>query len=89
MKEIKHLKIEIVTHIFTKFTCMQENVFDSYMHSFFCVHRRGEGGAPDSLVESTRWVEPRCRGGRPGLPFNYWKPRAPIISGLYIYSLYI
>jgi hypothetical protein len=35
MEETKHLKIETVTHIFPKFTCMQENVFDSCMHSFF------------------------------------------------------
>jgi hypothetical protein len=35
MEEIKHLRIETVTHIFSKFTRMQENVFDSCMHSFF------------------------------------------------------
>jgi hypothetical protein len=35
MKEIKHLKIETVTHIFPKFTRMQGNMFDSCMHSFF------------------------------------------------------
>jgi hypothetical protein len=35
MEEIKHLKIETTMHIFPKFTRMQENVFDSYMHSFF------------------------------------------------------
>jgi hypothetical protein len=37
------------------------------MHTFlFCAHRHGTGGAPDILVESVRWVEPGCRGGRPG-----------------------
>jgi hypothetical protein len=46
---------------------MQGNVFDSCMHSFFCAQRHGTGGAPDILVESVRWVEPGCRGGRPGL----------------------
>jgi hypothetical protein len=35
MEEIKHLKIEIITHIFSKFTRMNESVFDSCMHSFF------------------------------------------------------
>jgi hypothetical protein len=35
MEEIKHLKIETATHLFSKFTRMQENVFDSCMHSFF------------------------------------------------------
>jgi hypothetical protein len=35
MEEIKHLKIETATHIFPKFTRMQENVFDLCMHSFF------------------------------------------------------
>jgi hypothetical protein len=32
MEEIKHLKIEIVTHIFPNFTRMQWNVFDSCMY---------------------------------------------------------
>jgi hypothetical protein len=59
MEEIKHLKIKIVTHIFPKFTRMQGNVFDSCVHSFYCAH--GAGGAPDRLVQSARWVEPRCR----------------------------
>jgi hypothetical protein len=35
MEEIIHLKIETATHLFSKFTRMQENVFDSCMHSFF------------------------------------------------------
>jgi hypothetical protein len=59
MEEIKHLKIETVTHIFSKFTRIQGNVFDSCMHSFLCAH--GAGGPPNSLVESARWVEPRYR----------------------------
>jgi hypothetical protein len=61
MEEIKYLKIETVTHIFPKFTRMQGNVFDSCMHSFFA-HRRGAGGATDSLVQSVCWVESGCRG---------------------------
>jgi hypothetical protein len=32
MEEIKHLKIETVTHIFSKFTRMQRNVLDHCMH---------------------------------------------------------
>jgi hypothetical protein len=32
MEEIKHLKIEIATHNFPKFTRMQGNVFDQCMH---------------------------------------------------------
>jgi hypothetical protein len=35
MEEIKHFKIETATHIFLKFTRMQENIFDSCMHYFF------------------------------------------------------
>ena len=34
MEEINHLKIETVGHVFSKFMCMQRNVFDSYMHFF-------------------------------------------------------
>jgi hypothetical protein len=37
---------------------MQENVFDSCMYSFL---RAWGGGAPNNLVESVRWVEPRYR----------------------------
>jgi hypothetical protein len=33
--EENHLKIETVTYIFPKFTCMQGNVFDSCMSSYF------------------------------------------------------
>jgi hypothetical protein len=34
MEEINHLKIETAGHVFSKFMCMQRNVFDSYMHFF-------------------------------------------------------
>jgi hypothetical protein len=34
-EEIKHLKIVIVTYLFPKFMCMQGNVFDSCMPSYF------------------------------------------------------
>jgi hypothetical protein len=54
MEEIKHLKIETVTHIFPKFMRMHCIVFDSCMHSFFCANRRGAGDTPDSLVGHTR-----------------------------------
>jgi hypothetical protein len=40
------------------------------MHAFFCAHEHGTGGAPDSLVESARWVELGCRDGRPELPLT-------------------
>jgi hypothetical protein len=50
MQEIKHSKIETATHFFPKFARMQGNVFDSCMPSFFCMHRRGVGGTPDSLA---------------------------------------
>jgi hypothetical protein len=50
MDEIKHLKIETVTHIFSKFTRMHWIVFDSCMHSFFFANRRGADDAPDRLV---------------------------------------
>jgi hypothetical protein len=88
MEEINHLKIETATHIFPKFMLMQENVFDSCIHFFFCAHRRGAGGALDSLVESARWVEPGCRGGRPGLPLTIGSPRLPLyLPYIYIYYL--
>jgi hypothetical protein len=35
MEEIKHLKIDTATHIFSKFTRMQGNMFDSRTHFFF------------------------------------------------------
>jgi hypothetical protein len=55
------------------------------MHAFlFCAHRRGAGGAPDSLVESACWVEPGCRGGRPGLPLTIGSPGLPLYMP-YIY----
>jgi hypothetical protein len=54
MEEIKHLKIETVIHIFPKFMRMQEDVFDSCMHSFFARTDVGAGGATDSLVQSVR-----------------------------------
>jgi hypothetical protein len=55
------------------------------MHAFlFCAQRRGTGGAPDSLVESTRWVELGCRGGRPGLPLTIGSPGLPLYIYIYI-----
>jgi hypothetical protein len=36
MEEIKHLKIETVTHLFPKFT-HRGKVFDSCMHFFACM----------------------------------------------------
>jgi hypothetical protein len=44
---------------------------------FFCAHRRGAGGATNSLVQSVRWVEPGCRGDRPGLPLTIGSPGLP------------
>jgi hypothetical protein len=56
------------------------------MHVFlFCAHRRGAGGAPDSLVESVCWVEPRCRGDRPGLLLTIGSPGLPLYLP-YIYT---
>jgi hypothetical protein len=85
MEEIKHLKIETVTHIFPKFMRMQGDVFDSYMHSFFARTDVGAGGATDSLVQSVRWVEPVCRGSRPRLPLTIGSPELP----LYLPYIYI
>jgi hypothetical protein len=56
VEEIKYLKIETATSIFPKFMCMQEDMFDSCMHSFFARIDVGVGGAIDSLVQSVRWV---------------------------------
>jgi hypothetical protein len=87
MEEIKHLKIEIATHIFPKFMRMQGDVFDSCMHSFFARTDVGAGGATDSLVQSVRWVEPGCRDDRPGLPLTIGSPGLPLYLP-YIYILY-
>jgi hypothetical protein len=54
MEEIKHLKIETVTHIFPKFMRMQGDMFGSCMHSFFARTDVGVGGATDNLVQSVR-----------------------------------
>jgi hypothetical protein len=82
MEEIKHLKIETVTHIFSKFTRMQGDVFDSCIHSFFT--RMGRVAHP------TTWLSQRVglnhvAGWSAWASFNYWKPRAPVIPALYIY----
>jgi hypothetical protein len=57
------------------------------MHAFlFCAHKRRAGGAPDSLVESARWVEPDCRDGQPGLPLTIGSPGLSLyLSYIYIY----
>jgi hypothetical protein len=78
MEEIKHLKIETVTHIFPKFMRMQGDVFDSCMHSFFTRTDVSAGGATDSLVQSVRWVEPGCRNDRPELPLTIGSPGLPL-----------
>jgi hypothetical protein len=60
------------------------------MHAFlFCAHKRRAGGAPDNLVESARWVELHCRGGRPGLSLTIGSPGLPLYLPyiLYIYIL--
>jgi hypothetical protein len=67
MEEIKHLKIETATHIFPKFMCIQGDVFDSCMHSFFARTDVGAGGATETVVQSMRWVEPGCRDDRSAL----------------------
>jgi hypothetical protein len=86
MEEIKHLKIETVTHIFPKFMRMQGDLFDSCMHSFFARRDVGAGGATDSLVQSVRWVEPGYRDERPGLPLTIGSPGLPLyLPYIYIY----
>jgi hypothetical protein len=35
LEETKHLKIETATHLFSKFTRMQETMFDLCMSSYF------------------------------------------------------
>jgi hypothetical protein len=90
MEEIKHLKIETATHIFSKFMRVQEDVFYSCMHSFFTRTDVGAGGATDSLVQSVRWVEPDYRDDRPGLPLTIGSPVLPLyLLYLYIYILYL
>jgi hypothetical protein len=85
MEEIKHFKIETVTHIFPKFMRMQGDVFDSCMHSFFARTDMGAGDATDSLVQSVRWVEPGCWDDRPGLLLTIGSPGLP----LYLPYIYI
>jgi hypothetical protein len=86
MEEIKHLKIETATHIFPKFMCMQGDVFDSCMHSFFAPTDVGVGGATDSLVQSVRWVEPGYRDDGPGLPLTIGSSGLPLyLPYIYIY----
>jgi hypothetical protein len=80
MEEIKHLKIEIVTRIFPKFMRMQEDVFDSCMHSFFARRDVGAGGTTDILVQSVRWIEPGYRDDRPGLPLTIGSPGLPLYT---------
>jgi hypothetical protein len=81
MEEIKHLKIEIVTYLFPKFTRMQ--VFDSCMPSFFACTNVWWGMRPTAWlgewVQWTRRAGPDRRGGRPGLPLTTGSP------GLLIY----
>jgi hypothetical protein len=44
------------------------------------------GGATDRLVQSVRWVEPGCRGDRPGFPLTIRSPELPLyLSYIYIY----
>jgi hypothetical protein len=86
MEEIKHLKIEIATHIFPKFIRLQGDVFDSCMHSFFARTDVDAGGATDSLVQSVRWVEPGYWDDRRGLPLTIGSPGLPLyLPYIYIY----
>jgi hypothetical protein len=85
MEEIKHLKIETVTHIFPKFMRMQGDVFDSCVHSFFARTDVGAGGATDSLVQSVCWGEPGCRDDRPRLPLTIGSPEL----ALYLHHMHV
>jgi hypothetical protein len=67
MKEIKHLNIETVTHIFPKFTLMQGNVFDLCMHSFFV--RTDVGRVAHPTVWSSRRAGLNQVAGVVGLVF--------------------
>jgi hypothetical protein len=66
--------------------CMQGDVFDSCMHSFFARTDMGAAGATDSLVQSVRWVEPGCRNDRPGLPLTIGSHGSRYTCPIYIYS---
>jgi hypothetical protein len=83
MDQTTHLKIETAIHIFSKFMRMQEDVFDSCIHSFFVRTDVGTGGATDSLVQSVRWVELGCRDDRPRLLLTIRS------TGLLLYLPYI
>jgi hypothetical protein len=74
MKEIKHLKIETVTHIFPKFMRMQETCLTHACIPFFARTDVGAVGATDSLVQSVRWVKLGCRDDRPRLTLTIGSP---------------
>jgi hypothetical protein len=69
MEQIKHLKIETATPFFSKFTHMQENMFDSCMHSFFTRPDVGwwRTRQPSLEIGWARRARPGRRGGWPGL----------------------
>jgi hypothetical protein len=50
MEEIKHLKIETVTHFFLNLRACIGSCLTHACIPFFCANRRGAGGAPDRLV---------------------------------------
>jgi hypothetical protein len=66
MEDIKHLKIETVIYLFSKFTRMQGNVFDSCIPSYFLHAQTWDGGALDSLAWRVGAV------GRTGLDQVTW-----------------
>ena len=86
MEKIKHLKIETVTHIFPKFTRMQEHLFDSCMHSFFALTDVGRVAHP------TAWLSRRAGLNQVAGVIDHdfillLESRAPVIPAyIYIYN---
>jgi hypothetical protein len=87
MEKIKHLKIETVTHIsFLNLRACKGTCLTHACISFFARTDVDAGGATDNLVQSVRWVEPGCRGDRPGLPLTIGSPGLPLyLPYIYIY----
>jgi hypothetical protein len=78
MEEIKHLKIETATHIFSEFTCIQGNMFDSCMHSFFARTGLGRVAQPTGWFSQCAGLNQVAEGDRPGLPLTIGSPGLPL-----------
>jgi hypothetical protein len=70
MEEINLLKIETVTHLFSKFMRMQGTCLTHACITFFARTDMWWVAHPTTWLEWARRVGPGRRGGRPGLPLT-------------------